>query len=204
MNASKAKNLYHGWTGWGGRGLAIELTDFPLAQMSVQQPSMQQQMPGQQMPGQKRLREGEGERRGGSRGPGGCWIAACSALTALHSAPKWAEHQQQLLRAPLLRLIRPAQQLCSAASFPEQREGEHRLRFACYNNLRAHKAAARRSHSRLVQLLYQYAPQLLNPEFRATSAALAGLRQRCRLPPHPAPSPCSIAGTQCCNTVHTS
>ncbi|PSC76514.1 U3 small nucleolar ribonucleo MPP10 [Micractinium conductrix] len=59
MNASKAKNLYHGWTGWGGRGLAIELTDFPLAQMSVQQPSMQQQMPGQQMPGQKRLREGE-------------------------------------------------------------------------------------------------------------------------------------------------
>lgn len=48
MNASKAKNLYHGWTGWGGRGLAIELTDFPMAQRT------------QGIPGQKRMREGDG------------------------------------------------------------------------------------------------------------------------------------------------
>ena len=47
MNASKAKNLYHGWTGWGGRGLAIELTDFAMSQLAA-------------MPGQKRMREGEG------------------------------------------------------------------------------------------------------------------------------------------------
>lgn len=50
MNASKAKNLYHGWTGWGGRGLAIELTDFPVGQLA--------QTGG---PGQKRMREGDGE-----------------------------------------------------------------------------------------------------------------------------------------------
>jgi hypothetical protein len=48
LNASKAKNLYHGWTGWGGRGLTIELTDFSMSQLT-------------QLPGQKRLREGEGE-----------------------------------------------------------------------------------------------------------------------------------------------
>lgn len=55
MNGSKAKNLYHGWTGWGGRGLAIEMTDFALSQLT-------------QLPvGQKRLREGEGERRGAGR-----------------------------------------------------------------------------------------------------------------------------------------
>ena len=47
MNASKAKNLYHGWTGWGGRGLAIELTDFAMSQLAA-------------LPGQKRMREGEG------------------------------------------------------------------------------------------------------------------------------------------------
>ncbi|EFN57435.1 hypothetical protein CHLNCDRAFT_142904 [Chlorella variabilis] len=48
LNASKAKNLYHGWTGWGGRGLAIELTDFSLSQLT--------QLP---VGGQKRMREGE-------------------------------------------------------------------------------------------------------------------------------------------------
>lgn len=47
MNASKAKNLYHGWTGWGGRGLAIELSDFAMSQLAA-------------LPGQKRMREGEG------------------------------------------------------------------------------------------------------------------------------------------------
>jgi len=52
MNASKAKNLYHGWTGWGGRGLSIEISDFGMPQMGGQQ---------QGPPGQKRLREGEGE-----------------------------------------------------------------------------------------------------------------------------------------------
>lgn len=55
MNASKAKNLYHGWTGWGGRGLAIELTDFAMSQLAA-------------MPGQKRMREGEGACRQGLRG----------------------------------------------------------------------------------------------------------------------------------------
>lgn len=49
MNATKAKNLYHGWTGWGGRGLAIELTDYSMAQLSGQGP------------GHKRMREGDGE-----------------------------------------------------------------------------------------------------------------------------------------------
>ena len=48
LNASKAKNMYHGWTGWGGRGLTIEMTDFSLRQLT-------------QLPGQKRMREGEGE-----------------------------------------------------------------------------------------------------------------------------------------------
>lgn len=57
MNASKAKNLYHGWTGWGGRGLAIELTDFAMSQLAA-------------LPGQKRMREGEGARRRGLRGRG--------------------------------------------------------------------------------------------------------------------------------------
>lgn len=52
LNASKAKNLYHGWTGWGGRGLAIELTDFSLSQLT--------QLP---VGGQKRMREGEGKSR---------------------------------------------------------------------------------------------------------------------------------------------
>ena len=48
MSATKAKNLYHGWTGWGGRGLTIELTDVSLSHVT-------------QLPGQKRMREGEGE-----------------------------------------------------------------------------------------------------------------------------------------------
>lgn len=52
MNASKAKNLYHGWTGWGGRGLAIELVDFALSQLAGGG--------GGQPVGQKRLREDEG------------------------------------------------------------------------------------------------------------------------------------------------
>jgi hypothetical protein len=44
-SAVTARNMYHGWTGWG-RPLTVDLTNFSMAQL--------------QAPGQKRQREEEG------------------------------------------------------------------------------------------------------------------------------------------------
>ena len=112
MTASKARNLYQGWAGWGGRGLSIEFNQ-PAAG-GVAAPAAQ--------PGQKRARDGEGER---SRL---IWLYVVVNACRSGGGRQGRGLPEQTAQGvgAYLPVLRPAQRVCSSADSqrPQQLEFE--------------------------------------------------------------------------------